>query len=69
MNITDLEKSLEDKVHGLGEQVLPQLEDAKRRLQDLNSQAVGFIKEHPVACLLGGVALGYLVALLARRGR
>ena len=44
----------------------PQIEDAKRRLGRLDGQITGFIREHPAACLLGAVALGYLVARIAR---
>ena len=44
----------------------PEIEDAKQRLGRLNGQVTGFIKDHPAACLLGAVALGYLVARVAR---
>ena len=58
--------TLENKLDGLGDRVRPQIEGAKRRLGEVNGQVTGFIKEHPVACLLGAVALGYLVARVAR---
>jgi hypothetical protein len=64
MDTTTLENSLDD----LGDRVRPQIERAKRRLAEINGQVTGFIKEHPVACLLGAVGLGYLVARVARRG-
>lgn len=44
-------------------------DDIKGRLQAWNEKAKGFIRERPAACLLGAVALGYLVARLARKGR
>ena len=65
----EAEDQLEETVNQLASRVRPQLDEAKRRLQSLNETAVGFIKEHPAACLLGGVALGYLIARLARRER
>jgi hypothetical protein len=62
-------EAVEEAVSELAGRVRPQLDEARRRLQALNATAVGFIKEHPAACLLGGVALGYLIARLARRER
>jgi hypothetical protein len=62
MDTTSFENSAEDVV----ERIRPQIEDAKRRLGRLNGQITGFIQEHPAACLLGAVALGYLVARVAR---
>jgi hypothetical protein len=62
MDTTSFESSAEDIV----ERIRPQIEDAKRRLGRLDGQITGFIKEHPAACLLGAVALGYLVARVAR---
>jgi hypothetical protein len=62
MDKTTFESSAEDVV----ERIRPQIEDAKRRLGRLDGQITGFIREHPAACLLGAVALGYLVARVAR---
>jgi len=62
MDTTSFETSIED----VGDRFHPQIEDAKRRLGRLNGEVTGFIKDHPAACLLGAVALGYLVARVAR---
>jgi len=43
------------------------LEELKLRIESLNDRVKGFIKEHPTACLVGALGLGYLVAHLARR--
>jgi hypothetical protein len=43
------------------------IEQAKQQLGRLNGRVMSFIKDHPAACLLGVVALGYLVARVARR--
>jgi hypothetical protein len=59
--------SFEKSVNELGERVRPQLEAAKRRLAGLNEQASRLVKEHTAACLLGAIALGYVVARVARR--
>lgn len=50
-----------------GEHDESRLEELKQRLLSLNDQAKGFIKEHPAACLMGALGLGYLVARIARR--
>ena len=62
MDTTRFESSAEDVV----ELIRPRIEEAKRRLGRLDGQITGFIREHPAACLLGAVALGYLVARVAR---
>ena len=62
MDTTTFEKSLDD----VGDRIRPRIEDAKQRLGRLNGQVTDFIKDHPAACLLGAVALGYLVARVAR---
>lgn len=43
------------------------IEEAKQRLRALNERAQTYIKEHPGACLMGALALGYIVARIARR--
>jgi len=62
MDITSFENSVKD----VGERIRPRIEDAKRRLGEVDGRITGFIKDHPAACLVGAVALGYLVARVAR---
>ena len=47
--------------------MLPQLDEARRNLEDLNTRAVSFIRANPGTCLLGAVALGFLVGRIASR--
>ncbi len=54
-------------ITNLEERVRPQIDAAKRRIEALSEQATRLIKDHPAACLLGALALGYLVARAARR--
>ena len=63
MNTTSFERSVDD----IGERVRPQIEEARKQLGRLDGRARSFITEHPAACLLGALALGYLVARVARR--
>jgi hypothetical protein len=64
MEMTD---QIEATARELGDRVRPQLEDAKRRLSSLNDKAVDFIKENPGTCLVGALALGYIIGKIARR--
>jgi hypothetical protein len=61
------ENHLGKQLTELSERVGPQIDEARRRLRTLNSQATQVIKDHPTACLLGALGLGYLIARLARR--
>ncbi len=63
MDTTSFQKSVDD----LSDRVRPQIEQAKRQLGRLNGRITGFIQDHPAACLLGALALGYLAARVARR--
>jgi len=62
MDTTSFENNLDD----VGERIRPRIEEAKQQLGRLNGRVTNFITDHPAACLLGAVALGYLVARVAR---
>lgn len=47
----------------------PSFDEIKARLEGWSLRARTLIQERPAACLLGAVAVGYLVARVARRGR
>jgi ElaB/YqjD/DUF883 family membrane-anchored ribosome-binding protein len=64
MEMTD---QIEATAREIGERVRPQIEDAKRRLNSLNGKAIHYIKENPGTCLVGAVALGFLIGKIARR--
>ncbi len=44
-------------------------DELKARLQEINDRAKSFIAERPTTCLLGALALGYVIARLARTRR
>jgi hypothetical protein len=50
----------------MGEETHAPLEEAKQRLRALNERVQSYIKDHPAACLMGALALGYIVARIAR---
>ena len=63
MDTTRIQENLDD----LSDRVRPRIEQAKEQLGRLTGRITDFIQEHPAACLLGALALGYLVARVARR--
>lgn len=67
MDATKLEETVTEKVNDLADQIQPKIAEAKRRLGELDNGFRTLVKEHPAACLLGAVALGYFIARLARR--
>ncbi|HVZ89809.1 MAG TPA: hypothetical protein VHG72_22805 [Polyangia bacterium] len=44
-----------------------QVEQAKRQLSSWNEALTDYIKENPVRCLLGALAVGYVIGKIARR--
>ena len=62
MNTASIKQSVDDLGHGIG----PKLEEAKEKLGRINGRVASFIQDHPAACLLGALALGYFVARIAR---
>lgn len=69
-DVTDkLKDDIQETLRDAAERVRPRLEEGKQRLESLDKRARAFINEHPAACVVGALALGYLVARLARRER
>ena len=63
----EIAEQIESTVRDVGARVRPQLDDAKRRLTSLNSNVAGYIKANPGRCLIGAIAIGFLVGKIARR--
>jgi len=64
MEMTD---QIEQRAREIGDRVRPQIEEAKRKLESLNDEVTDYIKENPGKCVLGAVALGFLIGKIARR--
>lgn len=65
MNVNS--QQLQDKARQLQDNVLPQIDEARRNLEDLNTRAVSFIRANPGTCLLGAIAVGFIVGRIASR--
>jgi hypothetical protein len=63
----EMTEQIEATVRQMGARVRPQIDEARRRLTSLNSDVTGYIKENPGRCLLGAIALGFVVGKIARR--
>jgi ElaB/YqjD/DUF883 family membrane-anchored ribosome-binding protein len=63
----EMTRELEDTARQIEERVRPQIEQAKRRLSELNTQASSYIKENPGKCVLGALAVGYIIGKIASR--
>jgi ElaB/YqjD/DUF883 family membrane-anchored ribosome-binding protein len=65
MNINP--QQLQDKARQIQDNVLPQIDEARRSLEDLNARTVSFIRANPGTCLLGAVAVGFIIGRIASR--
>ncbi len=60
-------QQMQDRARELADNVLPQLDEARRNIADLNTRTIAFIRANPGTCLVGAVALGFLIGRLASR--
>ncbi len=58
---------IQDRARELQEQLGPQLEQAAENFRELDQRARSFIRENPGTCLMGAVALGFLIGKIASR--
>jgi ElaB/YqjD/DUF883 family membrane-anchored ribosome-binding protein len=58
---------LQEKGRELHERFTPELENAKRELDSLNDQVVGFIKRRPVTSLVIALTAGFVIGRIASR--
>jgi ElaB/YqjD/DUF883 family membrane-anchored ribosome-binding protein len=64
MEMTD---QIEKTAKELEDRFRPQIEEAKKKVSDLNDRAVDYIKANPGKSLLGALAAGYIIGRIARR--
>ncbi len=53
-------REAQDRLH-------PHVDEAQRSLSDLNTRITKFIRERPGACLLGALAVGFVIGRIASR--
>jgi len=62
----EMTEQIEATVREVGARVRPQVDEAKRRISEMNDTVTDYIKENPGRCLLGAVAVGFLIGKIAR---
>ncbi len=60
-------QQLQQKAREVQERIGPQIDEAKRNLNDLNTRIKAFVRERPGLCLLGALAFGFVVGRIASR--
>jgi ElaB/YqjD/DUF883 family membrane-anchored ribosome-binding protein len=63
----EMTEQFEKTARELEDRIRPQIDEAKRKVSDLNDRAVSYIKENPGKCLLGALAAGYVIGRIASR--
>lgn len=58
---------LQQKAKEVQERLQPQIDEARHTLSDLNTRVTDFIRERPGACLLGALAVGFVIGRIASR--
>ncbi|MDP2307942.1 MAG: hypothetical protein Q8P18_18090 [Pseudomonadota bacterium] len=51
----------------LESQIAPRIQEARENLTRLNEGAMAFVRARPVTCVIGAVALGFIVGKIASR--
>jgi len=67
MNVNDMTHEIEERAHALSAKVRPQVREARQKLESVGETVTEYIKENPAKCLVGAIAIGYLVGKIARR--
>jgi hypothetical protein len=63
----EMTEQFEKTAREIEDRIRPQIEEAKKKVNDFNDRAISYIKENPGKCLLGAVAAGYIIGRIARR--
>ena len=58
---------LQEKGRELHHRLAPELENARKELDSLNDQVVGFIKRRPVTSLVIALTAGFVIGRIASR--
>lgn len=67
MDITSVTNEIEERAHSLSARVRPQVQEARKKLEEVGETVTEYIKENPAKCLVGAIAVGFIVGKLARR--
>ena len=65
--MTNVTHQIEERAHELSARVRPQVRQAREKLESVGESVTEYIKENPAKCLVGAIAIGFLVGKIARR--
>lgn len=63
----EMTEQIEATVREVGERVRPQIEEARRRISSLDDDVTDYIRANPGKCLLGAIAVGFIIGKIARK--
>jgi hypothetical protein len=63
----EMTEQFEKTARDIEDRIRPQIEEAKKKVGELNNQVTGYIKANPGKCLLGAIAAGFIIGRIARR--
>ena len=67
MDVNSVTHQIEERAHDLSARVRPQVVQARERLESMGETVTEYNKENPAKCLVGAIAVGFLVGKIARR--
>ena len=67
MDVTNVTHQIEERAHELSARVRPQVRQARAKLESMGETVTEYIKDNPAKCLVGAIAIGFLVGKIARR--
>jgi len=63
----EMTEKIEETAREIGARVRPQIDEARKKLESMNTSAIAFIKENPGKCVVGAIAVGFLIGKIASR--
>jgi ElaB/YqjD/DUF883 family membrane-anchored ribosome-binding protein len=63
----EMTEKIEETARELGARVRPQIDEARRKISSLSDSATTYIKANPGKCLVGAIAVGFLIGKIASR--
>jgi ElaB/YqjD/DUF883 family membrane-anchored ribosome-binding protein len=63
----EMTEQFEKTARELEDRIRPQIDEAKKKVSDLNVRAVNYIKANPGKSLLGALAAGFIIGRIASR--
>jgi len=63
----EMTEKIEETAREIGARVRPQIDEARKKLESMNTSAIALIKENPGKCVVGAIAVGFLIGKIASR--